>query len=114
MTRITRTQTIAYSFGSLAAGLYYAFNNFTLPLYLSLFTHNAILIGWLSSTRSFEQSVIQPVVGAWSDRTWTRVGRLAPFFLTAMPIVMLLFILNAHLPRDPALLPIVVVMIFLF
>ena len=56
-------QTIAYSFGQVAAGLYGAFNIFTLPLYLSQFTSNAILIGWLSSTRSFEQSIIQPLVG---------------------------------------------------
>ncbi len=114
MTHLSRGRTIAYSFGQLAAGLYFAFNNFTLPLYLSLFTQNNILIGWLSSTRSFEQSIIQPLVGARSDRTWTRFGRRAPFFLATMPIVALLLIVNGVLPHDPALLWIVVVTIFVF
>jgi MFS family permease len=114
MTRLSPARTIVYSLGSLAAGLYYAFNNFTLPLYLSLFTNNAIIIGYLSSTRSFEQSVIQPLVGAWSDRTWTRVGRRAPFFLIAMPLSALLLVVNGLLPHDPALLPVVVVTVFLF
>ncbi len=114
MKPLSRTRTLAYSFGNFAAGLYYAFNNFTLPLYLSLFTSNAILIGWLSSTRSFEQSVVQPLVGAQSDRTWTRLGRRAPFFLIAMPLSALLLVVNGLLPHGPSFLPIVVITVFLF
>lgn len=83
--QLSHRKALAYSCGQLAAGLFYAFNNFTLPIYLSLYTNNAILIGWLSSTRSFEQAIFQPLVGAWSDRTWTRIGRRAPFFLAACP-----------------------------
>jgi Na+/melibiose symporter-like transporter len=114
MAHLPRGQTIAYSFGQLGAGLYGAFNNFTLPLYLSLFTQNNILIGWLSSTRSFEQSLIQPLVGAASDRTWTPVGRRAPFFLLTMPVVALLLIVNGWIPRDPAFLWVVAITIFVF
>src|SRR5262249_51713724 len=98
MHRLTRPQTIAYSAGQFGAGLYYGFNTFILSLYLLQFTPNNILIGWLSSTRSCEQSVIQPLVGAKSDSTWTRLGRRAPFFLTAMPVVALLLIVNGLLP----------------
>src|SRR5574341_2147520 len=104
MPPLSRGKTLAYSCGLFAAGLYFAFNNFTLPLYLSIFTKNNILIGWLSSTRSFEQFIIQPVVGAWSDRTWTRVGRRAPFFLIAMPVSALLLALTGNIPTDPAYL----------
>jgi maltose/moltooligosaccharide transporter len=109
-----RRHTIAYSFGQLGAGLYGAFNIFTLPLYLSHFTTNAILIGWLSSTRSFEQSIIQPLIGAASDRTQTRFGRRAPFFLSTMPLVALLFVINAWIPRAPEFLWLAVITIFLF
>jgi maltose/moltooligosaccharide transporter len=105
---------IAYSFGSLGAGLFYAFNNFTLPLYLSRFTSNAIIIGWLASTRSGEQLITQPIVGWWSDRTWTRFGRRAPFFLIAMPLSALLIIFNGMLPFDPSLLWVVIATVFLF
>ncbi len=114
MIPLSRRGTLAYSTGLLAAGIFYAFNNFTLPLYLSLYTSNAILIGWLSSTRSFEQSIVQPVIGAWSDRTWTRLGRRAPFFLTAMPVAALLLIANGLLPHDPAILWLVVAVVFIF
>lgn len=106
--------TLAYSSGLLAAGVFYAFNNFTLPLYLSLYTSNAILIGWLCSTRSFEQSIVQPLIGAWSDRTWTRLGRRAPFFLTAMPAAAVLLVINGLLPHDPTILWLVVAVVFLF
>lgn len=114
MSPLSRSRTFAYAAGLFAAGMYFAFNNFTLPLYLSLFTSNNILIGWLSSTRSFEQSIIQPIVGAWSDRTWMRFGRRAPFFLTTMPLVAILLIFNGLLPHDPALLALVAVTIFSF
>lgn len=97
-----------------AAGIFYAFNNFTLPLYLSIYTNNAIIIGWLSSTRSFEQAIVQPLIGAWSDRTRTRLGRRAPFFLTAMPIAALFLVISGLLPHDPAILLIVVVVVFVF
>ncbi len=115
MTPLSRQGTLAYSAGVFAAGIFYAFNNFTLPLYLSLYTSNAILIGWLSSTRSFEQAIIQPVVGAWSDRTWVpRLGRRAPFFLTTMPVAAVLLFVNGLLPHDPAILWIVVATVFAF
>lgn len=114
MTPLSRSRTFAYAAGLFAAGMYFAFNNFTLPLYLSIFTSNNILIGWLSSTRSFEQSIIQPLIGAWSDRTWTRFGRRAPFFLAMMPLVAILLIFNGLLPHDPGLLALVAVTIFAF
>ncbi len=114
MERLSRTKTIAYGIGNLAAGMYYAFNNFVLGPYLRLFTQNNILIGWLTSTRSFEQSVVQPMVGAWSDATWTRLGRRAPFFLTGMILSAILLVINGLIPLDAALLPLVILTIFVF
>src|SRR5207247_309749 len=114
MDRLSPTKTLAYSAGNFAAGMYYAFNNFALPLYLSLFTSNALVIGWLSSTRSFEQSISQPLVGSLSDNVWTRLGRRAPFFLIAMPLSALLLFYNGVLPHDPSLVLLVVMTIFVF
>jgi maltose/moltooligosaccharide transporter len=111
---LSHRKSLAYGCGNLAAGLFYAFNNFTLPIYLSLYTNNAILIGWLSSTRSFEQAIFQPLVGAWSDRTWTRFGRRAPFFLTSMPIAAVLMLATGLIPHDPAFLLLAVATIFAF
>jgi MFS family permease len=114
---LSRTRLLAYSAGQLVSGMFYAFNNFTLPLYLGHFTSNNIIIGWLSSTRSLEQAVTQPIVGALSDRTWTRFGRRAPFFLATMPFVALLLVFNSFIPTGataPDWLPVVVVTVFIF
>ena len=48
--------------------------------------------GFLSSTRSLEGALIQPTVGALSDRTWTRLGRRRPFILVAIPLSALFFL----------------------
>src|SRR5260370_20703366 len=61
-----------YGSGNFGSGVWYAFNNFILPGFLDPLHVPAPIIGLLASTRSFEGSVIQPVVGAWSDRTWSR------------------------------------------
>src|SRR5262245_44953263 len=111
MKRLPPLQIIAYGFGNLAGGLYNALNNFTIPFFLSIYTQYAILIGWLSSTRSFEQAVVQPIVGARSDRTWTHFGRRAPFFLVAMPLTALILILTAQVPADPSLFPLVALLV---
>lgn len=101
MKRLSTAKTLAYSCGNVAAGLFYALNNFVLPLFLKLYTNNDVIIGWLSSTRSFEQSVTQPLIGVWSDRTWTRFGRRAPFYLLMMPLSALFLVAAGVLPRDP-------------
>jgi len=99
-----------YSVANLGAGLFYGFNNATLPLILSQFTQNPFIIGLLSSTRSIEGTVVQPVVGAWSDRTWTRWGRRRPFMLVGIPLSALFLVASAHAPS----LPVLVATVFLF
>lgn len=96
--RISLARMFAYSSASLGMGLFYAFNNFTLPLFLRSYTSNDALIGILSSTRSFEGAIVQPVIGAWSDRIWTRMGRRKPFFILGMPIVVALLIYCSFRP----------------
>src|SRR5215213_7473429 len=88
-----------YSLASLGAGLFYGFNNATLPLILNRFTENALLIGLMSSTRSIEGTIVQPLIGGWSDRTWTRLGRRRPFMAIGIPLSALCFILAAHAPN---------------
>src|SRR2546428_7181028 len=77
---------LAYSAGSVGAGAFYAFNNFVFPLLLSAMSAPDLLIGLLSSTRSIEGVVVQPAIGAWSDRLSTRLGRRRPFLLAAIPL----------------------------
>ena len=102
--RISIPSMLAYSSTSLGMGLFYAFNNFTLPLFLGTYTTNAALIGVLSSTRSFEGAIIQPIIGAWSDRIWTPMGRRKPFFILGMPLVVAFLLYCAFRPPFPLLI----------
>src|SRR5947208_3664805 len=101
---------LLYSVASLGVGFFYGFNNATLPLILDRYTHNPLLIGLLSNTRSIEGTVVQPVVGAWSDRTWTWLGRRRPFMAVGIPLSALFFVAAAHISN----LPLLVLAIFLF
>ena len=90
-----RNRTAAYACASIGTGAFYAFNNFVLPPILKSFGAPDLLIGLLSSTRSIEGAVIQPTVGALSDRIWTPVGRRRPFMLIGIPLSALFFVAGA-------------------
>src|SRR5438105_9498598 len=110
MPDLTLATKLFYSAGSIGTGVFYAFNNFVLPPILKAFGAAALLIGLLSSTRSIEGALIQPTIGAFSDRVWTRFGRRRPFLLIGVPLSALFFVAGAFVN---ALLPLAVV-IFLF
>ncbi|HEY8745508.1 MAG TPA: MFS transporter [Chloroflexota bacterium] len=103
-----------YSVASLGAGFFYAFNNFTLPLVLGAMTSNATLIGLLSSTRSIEGVVIQPTIGAWSDRVWTPLGRRRIFMAVGLPISAFFFVVAAQVHTLPLLVAAIVLFSLLF
>jgi maltose/moltooligosaccharide transporter len=92
---------LAYAAASLGTGAFYAFNNAALPLFLRPLTGNDVLIGLLSSTRSVEGAVIQPLVGSVSDRLRTPLGRRRPFFIAAIPVAALLLALTPLAPSLP-------------
>jgi Na+/melibiose symporter-like transporter len=81
---LSARQMAVYCVASIGSGIFNAFNNFVLPLLL----HGAppLAINLLSNTRSIEGTLVQPVVGAWSDRIWTPLGRRRPFMLVAIPL----------------------------
>jgi Na+/melibiose symporter-like transporter len=113
---LTLAQMIWYSVANLGCGVFYSFNNAVLPLFLQQFTHDARLLGLMGSTHSIEGAVIQPIVGAVSDRTRTRLGRRRPYMLLFLPLSALLVALTpaaSHLPVGIRL-GLVVLSIFLF
>ncbi|HZS00418.1 MAG TPA: MFS transporter [Chloroflexota bacterium] len=77
------SQRIAYLGCSFGLGVFSAFNNFTLTLWLQAgFTSSYLLLALLGNSRSFEGAIVSPLVGAWSDRTWAGwLGRRRPFIL---------------------------------
>src|SRR5258708_31439326 len=99
-----------YSAGSIGTGAFYSFNNLVLPPILKSFGAPDLLIGLLSSTRSIEGAVIQPTIGALSDRVWTRFGRRRPFMMIGIPLSALFFVAGAFVNN----LVLLAAVIFLF
>jgi Na+/melibiose symporter-like transporter len=92
---LTRTRTLLYSAGSIGGGAFFAFNNFVLPQLLKAAGASDLLTGLLSSTRSIEGAIIQPTVGALSDRTHGRFGRRRPFIAVGIPLSAAFFVFAA-------------------
>src|SRR5581483_10389874 len=90
---------LAYACASLGTGAFYAFNNAALPLFLRPLTGSDVLIGLLSSTRSVEGALIQPLVGTWSDRLRSPLGRRRPFLIVAVPLSALVLALTPLAPN---------------
>jgi Na+/melibiose symporter-like transporter len=93
MESLDKKTTALYSAASIGTGAFFAFNNFVLPPILKSFGAPDLLTGLLSSTRSIEGVIIQPTVGAISDRIWTRFGRRRPFMLVGIPLSAFFFLL---------------------
>jgi Na+/melibiose symporter-like transporter len=102
---------LLYSAGSIGAGAFYAFNNFLLPIGLKAIGAPDLITGLLSSTRSIEGAVVQPTVGAASDRIWTRLGRRRPFIAICIPLSAAFFLVASGFTT--ALVPLAIC-VFLF
>jgi len=92
---LTKRRTLLYSAGSIGAGAFYAFNNFVLPQLLKAAGAGDLLTGLLASTRSIEGALIQPTIGALSDRTRTRLGRRRPYIALGIPLSAVFFLFAA-------------------
>lgn len=58
-----------------------------LPLTLANFTPDAAIIGLVLAVNPLFGFIVQPAVGIWSDRVWTRFGRRAPFLMVGSLVV---------------------------
>ena len=113
---LTLAGVLWYSLANLGYGAFYAFNNFIIPAWLNTYTNNAILLGLMGGSHSFEGAIIQPVVGSISDRLDGPGGRRRPFmrvFILVSVLFVFLAPLAAHLPPGARLIS-VILCIFLF
>ena len=99
--QLSRGQRVGFLGCSIAVGVFTAFNNFTLPLWLTTFTGSYLLLGLLGNTRTFEGAIVSPLAGAWSDRTWLGwLGRRRPFILAGGLVSAALLALTPTLGRQ--------------
>jgi MFS family permease len=124
---MSRLHCVAYLGGSFAIGVFSAFNNFTLTLWLATFTTSYLVLSLMGNTRSFEGVLVSPAVGVWSDRTWAGwLGRRRAYILVGGLLSALLLALTPiisrwplpaalrGLPPEVAALVLPIVVIFLF
>jgi MFS family permease len=105
---LTLLESSVYSCGIFGANVVYAFLNLAAGLYLERYPQVPTwAVGLLSQERSLAGAVVQPIVGAWSDRTRTRIGRRKPFFIGGVTLTAasLLF-----LAGFPPLVPMLIVL----
>jgi len=99
-------QSLGYGFGNLGAQSVYAFLNQAVGLYLNRYPEVPTwAVGVLAQERSLAGAVVQPVVGAMSDRTRTRIGRRRPYFIAGAGLAAAaLLYLGSFPPLVPMLL----------
>ncbi len=74
-------------FGFLGISVIWGMYNAFVPVFLSQkFYLDAVWVGFFMSLDNIAALVIQPPVGAWSDRLRTPIGRRMPFILIGAPI----------------------------
>jgi maltose/moltooligosaccharide transporter len=97
---------IAYLGASFSIGVFSAFNNFTLTLWLSGMTSSYLVLGLMGNTRSFEGAIVSPLFGTWSDRTWLGwLGRRRPYILIGGLLSAILLAATPYVSALPIHLP---------
>lgn len=78
-------------------------NNFV-PIFLKEMGLSAILVGFVMTWDNYLNLFIQPIVGARSDRTRTRIGRRKPWIVAGAPVAAACFTAIPLMPTLPGLM----------
>jgi MFS family permease len=106
-------KTFLIGFGFFSTSVMWAIYNTYVPIFLQAgnpgfeastlgFGLSATLTGFIMTLDNIAAFFIQPVVGALSDRTYTRIGRRMPYIVAFAPIAVLAF---AFIPLAPRMIP---------
>jgi maltose/moltooligosaccharide transporter len=110
-------KTFLIGFGFFGTSIMWALYNTYVPIYLQAgnpafdanlavqtfgFGLSATLTGFIMTLDNIAAFFIQPIMGAISDRTYTRIGRRMPYILIFAPIAVLAFVL---IPLVPQMIP---------
>jgi MFS family permease len=102
MVALNANQRFAYLGSSFSLGIFNAFNNYTLSLWLHGLNVPLVLISFLGNSKSVEGTVVSPLAGMWSDRIWLgKLGRRRPFILVGGVASGLLFAVTPLAARLP-------------
>lgn len=87
------------SFGFLGIQFGFALQNANASRILQTFGADVEHLSWFWIAAPLTGMIVQPIIGHYSDKTWTRLGRRRPYFLvgSVLAAIALLFMPNAHL-----------------
>lgn len=87
------------SFGFLGIQMGFALQNANASRILQIFGADVHHLSWFWIVAPLTGLIVQPIVGYYSDRTWTRLGRRKPFFLVGALLAAagLILMPNGHL-----------------
>ena len=94
-------KTLLLGLGFFGVSVIWSVYNAYVPIFLEdRFLMSAGFIGFFMTLDNIAAMIIQPMVGAWSDRIETPIGRRIPFILAGAPIAAVAFIM---LPKAQAI-----------
>lgn len=93
------------SFGFLGIQMGFALQNANASRVLQIFGADVHELSWFWIVAPLTGLIVQPIIGYYSDRTWTRLGRRRPFFLTGAILASAGLILMPNADMFTAFLP---------
>ncbi len=93
------------SFGFLGIQMGFALQNANASRVLQIFGADVHELSWFWIVAPLTGLIVQPIIGYYSDRTWTRLGRRRPFFLAGALLASAGLILMPNADMFTAFLP---------
>jgi maltose/moltooligosaccharide transporter len=93
------------SFGFLGIQMGFALQNANASRILQIFGAHVEELSWFWIVAPLTGLIVQPIIGYYSDRTWTRLGRRRPYFLTGAILASLGLIFMPNAVMFTAFLP---------
>ena len=101
-------QSLIFGCGNFGGNVVYSFLNGAAGLYLNRYPEIPTwAVGLLAQERSLAGAVVQPIVGAMSDRTKTRFGRRRPYFVIGVALTAASLV---YLAGFPPIIPMLLVL----
>ncbi|NVJ88835.1 MAG: MFS transporter [Flavobacteriaceae bacterium] len=93
------------SFGFLGVQMGFALQNANASRILQIFGADVHELSWFWIVAPLTGLIVQPIIGYYSDRTWTRLGRRRPYFLVGAILASLGLILMPNSDMFTAFMP---------
>ncbi|NOY08876.1 MAG: SLC45 family MFS transporter [Spirochaetes bacterium] len=100
--RLDYAKTFVIGFGFFTTAITWSLYNSYVPIFLRKFISSAAIIGIIMTLDNWAAIIIQPWIGALSDRTRTGLGRRMPYITLGIPIAAVIFALIPYFSAHPA------------